>query len=114
MPPHFLFDFIKIYDIIIIEMKGMSKMPFDNDKLIYKPIMFNASHSTITELTAEHAVLTSAVRAAPAETEKYIRARIALQLADKIINEDLIQIQSDEDEATGVTNFRAKIKVVQE
>lgn len=66
------------------------------------------------DLAAEQTITTALVHDDPADVEQYIRTRLAQQLAEKLIEEDLIQIQSCEDIETKNTTFRAKIKVVQE
>jgi len=50
----------------------------------------------------------------PQEIENYIRQDLARQLADTILNEDLIQIYTDKDLSTNTLTARAWLKVVQE
>ncbi len=74
----------------------------------------SVSKDKTVELSVAHTVNTRLVRDDPTTTEIYIRDELARKLAQQLIEEDLIQIQSDEDIVTMNTTFRAKVKVVQE
>lgn len=65
-------------------------------------------------LTAELVADSKSVRKNPEDMENYIRYELALKLAQQLIDEDLIQIQSCEDIETMNTHFRATVKVIQE
>ena len=66
------------------------------------------------ELAVEHIVDTQLIRDNPVNAEIYIRKELARKLADKLIEEDLLNIQTNEDPALLVTKVRAKIKFIQE
>ena len=66
------------------------------------------------ELSAAYTVDTTLVRDDPAGMENYIREKLARKIAKQLIEEDLIQIQSDEDINLMTTTFRARVKVIQE
>ena len=66
------------------------------------------------ELQVNETINTDLIRKSPGETEEYIRRELARKLAEKLIEEDLIQIYADFKIDPGETEFRAKIKVVQE
>lgn len=66
------------------------------------------------ELSVAHTVDTTLVRDDPAGMENYIREELARKIAKQLIEEDLIQIQSDEDINLMTTTFRARVKVIQE
>lgn len=66
------------------------------------------------ELAAEHVVDSVLMRESPENTENYIRYELARKLAQQLIDEDLIQIQSCEDIETMNTHFRATVKIIQE
>lgn len=68
---------------------------------------------TVT-LAAEHSVDSALVRENPENMENYIRCELARKLAQQLIDEDLIQIQSCEDIETMNTRFRATVKIIQE
>ena len=88
---------------------------YNNGGLVNKPIFsFSFPKEKTVDLVVEQAVTTALARDNPANVDEYIRTRLARQLAEKLIEEDLIQIQSCEDIETKNTTFRAKIKVVQE
>ena len=63
---------------------------------------------------AEHVVDFSLIRDDPAGMEEYIRKELARKLADKMIEEDLINIQTSDDPASMTTKVRARIKIIQE
>lgn len=75
---------------------------------------FSLPKEKTVELSAAHTVDTMLVRDDPASMESYIRDKLARQLAQQLIEEDLIQIQSCEDIEHMITTFCAKVKVVQE
>ena len=75
---------------------------------------FSLPKEKTIELSATHTVSTPLVRNDPAGVENYIRDELARKLAKQLIEEDLIQIQSDEDIEHMNTTFCAKVKVVQE
>lgn len=98
-----------------------------NEKLItrIKPLGFDsATWNTwtmniptpvnITRLDEGVTVDTNLIRQQPQKTEQEIRSQIALQLAMKLIDEDLIVFSSDEDIPFGTTTIRGTIKIVQE
>lgn len=66
------------------------------------------------ELSVADTVDTTLVRDYPADIENYIREVLARKIAKQLIEEDLIQIQSDEDIEHKSTTFRARVKVIQE
>lgn len=66
------------------------------------------------KLSVAHIVDTRLVQNDPAGTENYVRKKLALKIAEQLIEEDLIQIQSCEDIETMNTHFRATVKIVQE
>ena len=68
----------------------------------------------IITLKVAHTVDTMLVRDDPASIENYIREELARKLAKQLIEEDLIQIQSDEDIETMNTTFHTQLKVIQE
>lgn len=75
---------------------------------------FSFPKEKTVDLTAEQVVDTMLIRDNPASMEQYIRNELAQKLAQQLIEEDLIQIQSCEDIEHMNTIIRAKIKVVQE
>lgn len=75
---------------------------------------FSLPKDKTIELSAAHTVDTMLVHDDPASMENYIRDKLARQLAQQLIEEDLIQIQSCEDIEHMLTTFCAKVKVVQE
>ena len=68
----------------------------------------------VTELAAEEMVSTADIKDDPSGMEKYIRDKLALKLAQKLIEEDLVVMQSYEEPTTDATIIRAKIKIMQE
>lgn len=68
----------------------------------------------ITRLDEGVTVDTNLIRQQPQKTEQEIRSQIALQLAIKLIDEDLIDFSSDEDIPFGTTTIHGTIKIVQE
>lgn len=66
------------------------------------------------KLSAEHVVDSVLVRENPENMENYIRCELARKLAQQLIDEDLIQIQSCEDMEHMNMTFRATVKVIQE
>lgn len=75
---------------------------------------FKSLKDRTIELSAAHTIDTWLVRDDPAGTENYIRDELARKIAKQLIEEDLIQIQSDEDIELKNTTFRARVKVIQE
>ena len=68
----------------------------------------------ITELDERITIDTNLIRQNPQKAEQEIRSQVALQLAMKLIDEDLINFSSDEDIPFGTTTIRGTIKIVQE
>lgn len=79
---------------------GFKSLSFPKDKII--------------ELSVADTVDTTLVREDPTGIENYIRYELARKIANQLIEEDLIQIQSDEDIALKNTTFRVRVKVIQE
>lgn len=50
----------------------------------------------------------------PEGVERQIRAELARQFVDAILNEDLIQIHTDRDISTNTLIARAQLKIIQE
>lgn len=75
---------------------------------------FKSFKDKIIELSVADTVDTTLVREDPAGIENYIREEFARKIAKQLIEEDLIQIQSDEDVKFKNTTFRARVKVIQE
>jgi hypothetical protein len=75
---------------------------------------WSASKPNTVELIAEEVVDTALCRSDPAGMDEYIRTTLARKLADAILKEDLIEIQSDFCIDTNEQKFRAKLKIVQE
>lgn len=78
----------------------------------FGPLSF--SWPKTTELVAEEMVSTAGIKDDPSGMEEYIRNRLALRLAQKLIEEDLVVMQSNEEATTDTTIIRAKIKIMQE
>ncbi len=78
----------------------------------FGPISF--SWPKTTELAAEEIVSTADIKDDPSGMEEYIRSKLAVKLAQKLIEEDLVVIQSNEEATTDTTIIRAKIKIMQE
>jgi len=68
----------------------------------------------MTLLQASTTIDLQMMKMSPQEIENYIRQDLARQLADTILNEDLIQIYTDKDLSTNTLTARAWLKVVQE
>jgi len=68
----------------------------------------------MTLLQASTTIDLQIMKMSPQEIENYIRQDLARQLADTILNEDLIQIYTDKDLSTNTLTARAWLKVVQE
>ena len=68
----------------------------------------------ITVLQAATTIDLQFIKMSPQEIENYIRQGLARQLADAILNEDLIKIYTDKDLSTNTLTARAWLKVVQE
>ena len=75
---------------------------------------FSLPKEKTVDLIVDHVVDTRLVHDDPAGMEQYIRNDLARKLAQQLIEEDVIQIQSCEDIDHRHTTFRAKVKVVQE
>lgn len=75
---------------------------------------FKSLKDKTIELSAAYTIDTTLVRDDPAGIENYIREKLARKIAKQLIEEDLIQIQSDEDIEHMNTTFRARVKVIQE
>lgn len=75
---------------------------------------FKSLKDRTIELSVTHTVDTTLVRDDPAGMENYIREELARKIAKQLIEEDLIQIQSDEDIELMTTTFRARVKMIQE
>lgn len=78
----------------------------------FGPLSF--SWPKVTELAAEEMVSTDDIKDDPSGMEEYIRDKLALKLAQKLIEEDLVVMQSNEDIIPDATIIRAKIKIMQE
>lgn len=68
----------------------------------------------IIELVAEETVDSTFIKNDPTGMDKYIKAELALKLANKMIDEDLITIYHEYDISTTEEKFRAKVKIIQE
>lgn len=68
----------------------------------------------IVTLKAAITINLQMTKMSPQEIENYIRQNLARQLADAIINEDLIQIYTNKDLSTNTLTARTLFKVVQE
>lgn len=79
----------------------------------FGPIITEPKLNTV-ELEVKETINTDLIRKSPGETEEYVRRELAQKLAEKLIEEDLIQIYTDFKIDPGETEFRAKVKVVQE
>lgn len=75
---------------------------------------FSIPKEKIVDLVAEQTVDTWQLSNDPAGIENYVREELAKKIAKQLIEEDLIQIQSDKSAPQWSTIFRAKVKVVQE
>ena len=75
---------------------------------------FSLPKEKTVDLTVEQAFDTGLIHDDPAGMDQYVRDALARELAKKLIEEDIIQIQSCEDMEHLNTVFRAKVKVVQE
>ena len=75
---------------------------------------FKSLKDKTIELSVAYTIDTTLVRDDPAGMENYIREKLARKIAKQLIEEDLIQIQSDEDIEHKNTTFRARVKVIQE
>jgi len=78
----------------------------------FSPLSF--SWPKTTELVAEEMVSTADIKDDPSGMEEYIRNKLAMRLAQKLIEEDLVVMQSNEEATTDTTIIRAKIKIMQE
>ena len=78
----------------------------------FGPLSF--SWPKTTELAAEEMVSTDDIKDDPSGMEEYIRNKLALRLAQKLIEEDLVVMQTNEEVNTNTTIIRAKIKIIQE
>ncbi len=68
----------------------------------------------ITALQASTTIDLQMMKMSPQEIENYIRQDLARQLADTILNEDLIQIYTDKDLSTNTLTARTQLKIIQE
>ena len=68
----------------------------------------------ITALQASTTIDLQMMKMNPQEIENYIRQDLARQLADTILNEDLIQIYTDKDLSTNTLTARTQLKIIQE
>lgn len=68
----------------------------------------------ITALQASTTIDLQMMKMNPQEIENYIRQDLARQLADTILNEDLIQIYTDRDLSTNTLTARTQLKIIQE
>ena len=75
---------------------------------------FKSLQDKTVELSAAYTVDTWLVKDDPASAENYAREELARKIAKQLIEEDLIQIQSDKDIEHMTTTFRARVKVIQE
>lgn len=76
--------------------------------------LVNAAPKTTT-LSVEHTVDWSLLRDEnQAAVEEYIRNELARKLADKMIEEDLLQIQTSDDPMLMEKKVRATVKFIQE
>ena len=65
-------------------------------------------------LCAEQIVDATIVHADPSGVDMYIKQELARKLAEKMIEEDLITIETDSDISTLDYKVRAKVKLIQE
>jgi hypothetical protein len=79
----------------------------------FGPIITEPKLNTV-ELEVKETINTDVIHQDPSKAEEYVRRDLAQKLAEKLIEEDLIQIYADFMIDPGETEFRAKIKVVQE
>ena len=68
----------------------------------------------ITALQASTTIDLQMMKMSQQEIENYIRQDLARQLADTILNEDLIQIYTDKDLSTNTLTARTQLKIIQE
>lgn len=71
----------------------------------------------LVTLAAETTVSSNDLRTMPGATDEYIRRELAMVLAAKMIEEDLITIEVDHslaDPLDGDIKARAKVKIIQE
>ena len=79
----------------------------------FGPIITEPKLNTV-ELEVKEIINTDLIHQDPGKTEEYVRRELARKLAEKLIEEDLIQTYTDFKIDPGETVIRAKIKVVQE
>lgn len=78
---------------------------------------FYVTHNPPITLSAEVKIDENDLRKFPAQTEIDIRNALAIKLAEKLIEEDLITIEVDQSIADPLCQYataRAKIKIIQE
>lgn len=66
------------------------------------------------EIVANETIDRDLIDVDPASADLLVKQSLAKQLADKLIEEDLIVIQANDDQVKGNTVFRAKLKCIQE
>ena len=69
---------------------------------------------SIVKLNVQENIDLYSMRQEPEAAEMYIRHELARKLADKMIEEDLICIQTSDDPATMEHRVRATVKFIQE
>lgn len=75
---------------------------------------YTDSSNTVTLSVEEEIDHNMIVSSNPTDMDKHIRQTLARKLADKLIEEDLIEISSAFVNDTNTQRFQAKVKIVQE
>lgn len=71
-------------------------------------------HSEPIKLQAEYVIDSELIKENPVDTDILIKNELARELAKKMIEEDLIKIQYNDDPSSMTHTFRATVKIVQE